>query len=163
MEATISPGTSQIDGLDAGEGGVWASDVGRVLAVRFDPDFRSVVARVRIGSPTDALGPPNAGPTAVGADAVWRTMERPPSRESTRNQNTTAAKVDVGNDPAAIAVDEAGVWVADRTDNTVTRIDPESSSVVCDDSGRARPYRDRARIRVGVGRQHAGRHAFADR
>jgi peptide/nickel transport system substrate-binding protein len=39
------------------------------------------------------------------------------------------ARIDVGNDPEAIAVGAGGVWVADPQDNTVMRIDPASNAV----------------------------------
>ena len=46
-----------------------------------------------------------------------------PARRRLRVDTATkrvVARVDVGNDPAGLAVGEGAVWVADSTDNTVT-------------------------------------------
>ena len=53
--------------------------------------------------------------------------------------------IEVGNGPADIAVGEGAVWVTNRFDGTISRIDPDSGEVV-ENPGRAR---SRAGSRLG--------------
>ncbi|HEU0246784.1 MAG TPA: ABC transporter substrate-binding protein [Gaiellaceae bacterium] len=43
--------------------------------------------------------------------------------------NRATDTVPVGNDPSAVAADESGVWVADRAEGSVWRIDPDTKQV----------------------------------
>ena len=63
-------------------------------------------------------GSPALRPTvAVTADAV---------QAIDPNTNELAATFEVGQDPVAIAAGEGAVWIVDRVDSTVTRIDPRA-------------------------------------
>ncbi len=123
---TRSPGTS-VDALAAGEDGVWVTDVQRSILTRLDPTFQEPVATLRIGNqPTFARV---LAPVATGVGAVWVGSGAAKVIKVSPEDNRTVARVDVGNEPAAIAVDESEVWVADDADNTVTRIDARSAAV----------------------------------
>ena len=98
--------------------------------MRIDPDFRNVLSRVRVGRPSDGIGPSSSGPIAVGETSAWiGNGEAEVTRIDTENDRVDAS-VDVGNDPAGIAIGSSGVWVADENDNTVSRIDDSPSPVV---------------------------------
>ena len=126
---TTAPGGS-LDGLGSGPSGVWANDFHRMLMTRLNPDFRGEIARVRIGRPVPSL--PSSAPVAVGPRAVWAGNGESSVMKIDPVTNRLQARIDVGNDPASIAVGPSGVWVADDVDDTVTRIDPRSENAVTD-------------------------------
>jgi peptide/nickel transport system substrate-binding protein len=66
----------------------------------------------------------------IGAGSVWVGNGEAAVAQVAPGSNAVRATVDVGNDPAAIAVGAGAVWVADGVDNTVTRIDPKSADAI---------------------------------
>ncbi len=54
---------------------------------------------------------------------------RAPSRGSTRAAARVVQAIRVGNGPSALAVGEGAVWVVNRHDGTLSRIDPATNSV----------------------------------
>ncbi len=133
-------GASSATALAVGEGAVWVgSDVG---VSRIGMRSNSISATIRLGvTPAAAV--------AVGEGAVWvaaRPFFRccPPktvgSGTLTRIDpatNFVETTILVGGRPAAVAVGEGSVWVADPGTRSVVRVDPENNRVV-------------ARIRVGA-------------
>ena len=103
-----------------------------------------------------------------GTDAVWVVESGGPSvsRISPDTNVRSSRPIEVGNGPAGIAVGEGDVWVTNRFDGTISRIDPDSGRGRRDDPGRARPARDRGRVRQrvgGAGRvEHGGAHRPRD-
>ena len=70
--------------------------------------------------------------------------------------------ISVGRTPVAIAFGEGAIWVANRDDDTVTRIDPATTGDHADPR-RRRPDRDCGGSRLGLGRQHGGRNGLPHR
>jgi YVTN family beta-propeller protein len=127
VESTTAPGTS-IDGIAIEPAGLWITDVRRSVALRIDPGFRSVSNSVRIApyAPSVMTG----GPVAIGAGGVWVSNGLSSIVRIDPRSARVSARIDVGNDPEAIAVGEGSIWVADSEDNTATRIDPRTNAVV---------------------------------
>ena len=121
---TALPGA--LNGIAAGEGAVWTSDVEAGLLFKLDPRFDRIVARTRLSRGADLARV--AGPVAVGPGAVWASdglsalvrVDPQTARPGTRGE--------VGNNATAIAVSDSAVWVADAADNTVTRVDPTNGA-----------------------------------
>jgi YVTN family beta-propeller protein len=126
VEGNTVPG-GQIDGLGAGAGGVWVADVHRGVVAKIDPDFRRVVDRVRI-SPGPIISRA-VGPVAVGAGSVWVGDGNAAVARIDPRTLRVSGRINVGNNPTAVAVGDADVWVADDVDNTVSRIDAASEAV----------------------------------
>ena len=127
--STTSPGVS-VAGLAADAGGVWVGDVRRSRLVRLDPGFRSVVRSVRLARDLEGLGQLGENPVAIGYGSVWtgRTYGSVVRVDATSHE--VLATISVGNDPSAIATGAGSVWIADATDNTVTRVDPATEGAV---------------------------------
>jgi YVTN family beta-propeller protein len=125
--STTAPGTA-VDGLAAGDEGVWASDLRNSIAVHVNPEFRDVAAKVGI-SRFAPFGHADS-PVAVGDNSVWVGNGNAAVMRIDPKRNAVRARIDVGNNPTAIAVGPSGVWVADNEDNTVTHIDPKSANAV---------------------------------
>lgn len=127
--ATIAPGIAA-DALVADAGSAWVADAGRGRAVRLDADIGTVADSVRF--PTRAELEFSAAPAPAAGSlwvpdvplaAVFR-LETGSKRVSTR--------VDVGNEPAAIALGDGAVWVSDSIENNVRRIVPAGAGAVTD-------------------------------
>jgi DNA-binding beta-propeller fold protein YncE len=58
-----------------------------------------------------------------GDDAVWRIDIPGPGRP------VTPTRIPVGDGPSDVAVGEGGVWVVNRNEGTVSRVDPERNEV----------------------------------
>jgi YVTN family beta-propeller protein len=122
--ATIAPDTT-VEGLVTGGGSVWISDSRRGRAVRLDPEFKAVAETVRF--PTTSLNPLPTSPSAAafGRSSLWVANPKVAAVfKIDTERGGVGARVDVGNDPAGIAVGDDAVWVADGADNTVSRIAP---------------------------------------
>ena len=73
------------------------------------------------------------GAAALGGGSVWVTST--PLAAVLRVDTATkrvSARISVGNEPAGLAVGAGAVWVADSTDNTVSRIVPAGAGAVTD-------------------------------
>jgi YVTN family beta-propeller protein len=93
------------------------------------PAGGKVVARIRIGRSSVALGQEGGGPLAVGEGAVWamstdraRLMRIDPAR------NAIVARIKV-DPPDTAAAGDGAVWLSNPSYNTVTRIDPATNTV----------------------------------
>jgi len=130
VAATISAGIN-VDGLGAGPSGVWVADAGRSLARVIDPDFRRVTQSLRTFKPLSFGGEvvPSRS-VAVTADAVWISGGLSEVARVDPARKRVVTRIPVGNDPSGVAVGLGAVWIADRTDGTVTRIDARTNEVV---------------------------------
>jgi YVTN family beta-propeller protein len=121
----------------AGEGAVWSMDNDGETLLRIDPRRNAVAARIEL---------PGAEDAAAGKGAVWLT--HPIMSTVSRvdpGTNKVAATIDVGLQPAGIAVSPDAVWVVNAGDPSVSRIDPSTNRVI-------------ATIRVGPERSCCAEH-----
>jgi YVTN family beta-propeller protein len=122
VKRTLSTGSS-IDGLAVGGGALWTMDAPDGTAMRIDPMFREVDRRVRIGPSSATTLANTSSPIAAGPDSVWAATTRAAVVQLSQRSARRVRKVDVGNEPTAIADDDGATWVADDFDDTVMRID----------------------------------------
>ncbi len=121
--ATIAPDV-EVDGLAVGAGSAWIADSRRGEAVRVDADLGTVGDSVPLPTSTTTGRLSGTRRAAVlGGGSLWvaSTQLAEVLRVDARKRRVTD-RIDVGNDPAGLAVTDGAVWVADSTDNTVHRI-----------------------------------------
>ena len=130
--ATITPGIA-VDALAVGAGSAWIADGGNGRAMRVDAKLGDVADSVPLPT-TRATGlRSRTGAAALGGGSVWVTST--PLAAVFRVDTATkrvSARVSVGNEPAGLAVGAGAVWVADSTDNTVSRIVAAGAGAVTD-------------------------------
>ena len=131
--ATITPDVG-VEALAVGAGSAWIADSRRGRAVRLDADLGAVADSVPLPTTTET-GRQSATrrAAALGRGSLW--VASTPLAAVFRVDTGTkrvSARVDVGNDPAGLAVGAGAVWVADSTDNTVSRIVPAGAGAVTD-------------------------------
>ena len=122
------PTGSRIGGMGAGEGAVWVSDPGRGVISKIDPRFREVVDRIRIAPASIFAGSKAA--IAAGGGSVWAADGGAAIVRLDPRGPKVASRTDVGNGPAGMAIGDGELWVADDTDNTVSRISAASPPAV---------------------------------
>jgi serine/threonine-protein kinase len=114
--------------VTAGRRWVWAAAPGDASApgvvIRIDPRSNR-----RTGSPIVIGGVPVAMVERAGA--LW-IVDRARNRVLRVDANTarTTARIDVGRGPERLALTDDAVWVANLTDRTLSRIDPQTNEVV---------------------------------
>ena len=150
--ATITARTRKLGAIAvaAGGAGIWALlDDATVVAL----DERSARVRRRVRLPT-------AAPTAigVGATAAWATS----SVDGTLwriGRDGAVGSVEVGSGVTDVVAGDAGIWVANPIDGTVTAIDPASMRVVRSRraGGHTALARDRGRHALGGARGESAR------
>ena len=131
--ATIVPNVT-VEALTVGAGSAWLADTRRGRAVRVDADLGAVADSVRLPTTRETgnqSGTRRAAVLSGGSLWVTSTPLAAVLRVDTRTKRVTA-RVDVGNDPAGLAVADGAVWVADSSDNTVHRIVPVGAGAVTD-------------------------------
>jgi YVTN family beta-propeller protein len=124
--ATIDPklGRSSGGAIDASAGAVWVTFAGHSIAYvgRIDPRSNRITAE----------GYPAGRPSAIAVDqtAVWIANGNDSNTISRVHPQTAIAveTITVGRGPRAIAVGAGAVWVANSDDDTVSRVDPDTSS-----------------------------------
>jgi YVTN family beta-propeller protein len=108
-----------------GLGAVWVSNADNTVS-RISPRTHQVdtltVARDPRGLDT---GYGAVWVSAFGADAISRLAATPEDGSRIGSES-----ISVGDGPVAVAVGAGGVWVANSRDGTVSRIDPQSNTVV---------------------------------
>lgn len=106
-----------IDGVAAGEGGVFVIDGLSGRLTKVDPTTGQIVGAVQIAGSPDAL--------AVGGGAVW-VLDSDVGTVQEVDAETLAPgdTVRVGSDETDITFGAGAVWLADGTGNSFTRIDP---------------------------------------
>jgi streptogramin lyase/predicted Ser/Thr protein kinase len=114
-----------ISSLATGDGSIWIASRRYAQLLRFDPRRQAVSRRIRVGSdrPYDVT---------FGAGSVWVTSPHDElvSRVNPGTYNVT--RIGVGRGPQGIAVRGNDAFVANSTDNTVSRIDARTSRTVGD-------------------------------
>ena len=128
--ATIAPDV-EVDALAVGAGSAWIADSRRGEAVRVDADLGTVADSVRLPTTTETgllSGTRRAAVLSGGSLWVASTPLAAVLRVDARKRRKTDL-IDVGNDPAGLAVTDGAVWVADSTDNTVHRIAASTGAV----------------------------------
>lgn len=121
--ATIAPDVD-VDALAAGAGSAWIADSRRGRAVRVDADLGAVGDSIPLPTSTTTglqSGTRRAAVLSGGSLWVASTQLAAVLRVDARKRRVTG-HIDVGNDPAGLAVADGALWVADSTDNTVHRI-----------------------------------------
>jgi YVTN family beta-propeller protein len=108
-----------------GYGAVWIGvDVPADQLVRYDPQARGVVARIRDVNIGDLKSVGTSGGVAVGGGSVW--VSAPDTNEVLRvdpARNAIAGRIPIADGPAAIAFGDGAAWVVVPADDTVWRID----------------------------------------
>ena len=121
--ATIAPDI-EVDALAVGAGSAWIADSRRGEAVRVDADLGTVADSVPLPtSTTTGLQSGTRRAAVLDGASLWvaSTQLAAVLRVDARSKRVIRS-IDVGNDPAGLAVADGAVWVADSTDNTVHRI-----------------------------------------
>jgi streptogramin lyase len=110
-----------VEGVAVGEGGVWvlSSSKGIRSLVRLDPR----TARPA-GKGLDVGGRPAF--ISVGEGAVWVARQSGQLLKIDPRTRLIVQQTSVGHDVVDVSAGLGGVWVADGTTNTVSRIDPET-------------------------------------
>ena len=144
--ARVSPGGDAFDlalrvgsqptGLAIGEGAVWVINFNDRTVSQIDPDADEVVAIRSVGGTPTGI--------AVGAGIVWMTTAFGTASGDTGSVmmfNPGVGQVEdtipVGTGAAAIAFGEEAVWVADRLNDRLLRIDPRTQETEEISVGRA--------------------------
>jgi ABC-type transport system substrate-binding protein/DNA-binding SARP family transcriptional activator len=108
--------------LAAGRDAVWLAD-GTGDISRIDPVYDSLTPARRL-SAAFLLGHGTTWPILGAFDSIWIAN---PDGYVTRLDTTSGRQigsVDIGNEPSAIAAGDGSVWITNRADGTVSRIDP---------------------------------------
>jgi YVTN family beta-propeller protein len=126
--STTSPQNS-VAGLAAGTDAVWIATSRGSELIRVDPASQSVRSIPLAGRLVSLEFAP-VNPVAVGHGAVWSTRTYGEIARIDPNTDKLVATIPVGNSPRSIATGLGAVWVTDDTDNSVSRIDPESANAV---------------------------------
>jgi DNA-binding CsgD family transcriptional regulator len=116
----------RVGDLAAGDGGVWLVSVEPEARVRRMEAGSHRMRQVKLGDPEET-GVPRT--VAAGVGEAWVGLEGSGQVRRVRSDSlVTADPVSLGGDPADMAVDARGVWVARRGRilNSVCRVDPES-------------------------------------
>jgi YVTN family beta-propeller protein len=110
--------------LVATRNGVWVADgAGRVS--RIDPVYDRVsFTRQLAASGSGFFGALAARPSLAAFGSIWIVDPDGYVSRVDPSSGRQLGSVDVGNDPSAIAAGAGSVWVTNRADGTVTRIDP---------------------------------------
>jgi streptogramin lyase/predicted Ser/Thr protein kinase len=114
-----------ISSLATGAGSVWIASRRYAQLIRFDPSQQAVTKRIRVGSdrPYDVT---------FGANSVWVTSPSDDLVSRVDPDTYGVTRIGVGRGPQGIAVRGNDAFVANSTDNTVSRIDARSSRTVGD-------------------------------
>jgi len=140
VTATLKTKVAAGDGRIAmAVGSVWAVTDRKGVLSRIDPDTNTAVAEIHVAAGANAV--------VFGEDALWVTSACEPAgggnpakvacnvltRVNPHN-NGVVEVIEVGPNPARVAVGEGGVWTLNRgkggSGATVSRVDPGSNKVV---------------------------------
>jgi YVTN family beta-propeller protein len=111
-------------GIAAGSGAIWVANglLGNVS--RIDPSINQVTGTVEVTERS------SSGVVAVGGGSVWAVFGNSALGRIDPVRNRLGASGIAGGTPSGIAVGEGAVWVANSSENTVSRILPETASSV---------------------------------
>jgi YVTN family beta-propeller protein len=121
--ATITPNIG-VQALAAGADSAWLADSRRGRAVRLDADLGAEAESMRLPTTTKTGQAGTRRAAVLDRGSLW--VASAPLATVLRIDTRTrrVGRVDVGNDPAGLAVGYGAVWVADSFDDTVLRIVP---------------------------------------
>jgi YVTN family beta-propeller protein len=122
IERVISLGTTPT-GIAVGSGAVWVANGQLGTVTRVDPDINAVVKVIPVTRRT------NAGSIAFGEGGAWAAFGDSTVARIDPVSNVTAIGY-ASAFPRAIAVEDGSVWVANAGDNTVSQINPRTTSPV---------------------------------
>jgi YVTN family beta-propeller protein len=111
-------------GLAAGSGAIWVANGLLGTVSRIDPSVDQVTATVNVTERS------SSGAVAVGAGSVWAVFGDSVLARIDPLRDRVAATGTVGGSPSGIAVGAGAVWVASSSENSVSRILPETASSV---------------------------------
>jgi streptogramin lyase len=117
-----------ISSLATGDGAVWIASRRYAQLLRFDPSKQAVTKKIRVGSdrPYDVT---------FGGGSVWVTSPHDDLVSRVNPGTYGVTRIGVGRGPQGIAVRGNDAFVANSTDNTVSRIDVRTSRTVGDPIG----------------------------
>jgi YVTN family beta-propeller protein len=118
------PLTATPTGLASGYGAIWIANGLLGTVSRLDPTVNGVTKTL------DVTQRSSAGSAAVGEGFVWAVFGNSELGQIDPRRNASVATGIAGSSPAAIAVGEGAVWVANSDDNTVSRMLPETATTV---------------------------------
>ena len=158
------PGTGEPAGLAAGEGAVWlgAGSDGPLTLSRINPSFNEIAQTMPLGRAEEPFFAAR-WQVAVGNGSIWTVGPRFGTvlRIDPRAMRIVA-RIDVGIQPATLAVGEGAVW-AGGSRNVVKRINPRTNEVDGEWEAAAGPAGDRDRCGSGLGHRRRRGCRGADR
>jgi len=110
----------QPSAIAAGRAVVWVADAGTDSVYAISARSKAISDRIPVGHAPDALAVDAKGRLWVANDGDGTLWWIDPSAS-----NPVLDRITVGNGPIAVATGLQSVWVADRLDNTVVRVDPK--------------------------------------
>jgi YVTN family beta-propeller protein len=111
-------------GIAAGSGAIWVANGLLGTVSRIDPSINQVTETVEVTQRS------SSGVVAVGAGSVWAVFGDSVLGRIDPLRNRLTASGIAGGSPSGIVVGERAVWVANSSENTVSRILPETASSV---------------------------------
>jgi len=108
--------------LAATPGAVWVSDTTGEIS-RIDPQYNRPVPTRQLTA-VSSLPHGTAWPMLAASGSIWIVDPDGYVAQFDPGSGQLTGRVDVGNDPSAVAAGAASLWVANSADGTVTRIDP---------------------------------------
>jgi ABC-type transport system substrate-binding protein/DNA-binding SARP family transcriptional activator len=110
-------------GLAATRRALWITD-GRDDVSELDPTYNRVTLNRRVVADSGFFGASAPRPALTAFGSIWVVDPRGNVLRIDPETGRPLASADVGNDPSAIAAGAGSVWVTNRADGTVTRIEP---------------------------------------
>jgi ABC-type transport system substrate-binding protein/class 3 adenylate cyclase len=120
VSQTFDAGSSP-SGIAVGDGALWVADTVGATLLRIDETSGET-------RPVELTGLPTA--VASTSDGVWVSVPPAAVARIDGDDPTITLHAEVGNGPAAIAGAFGSVWVANKLDGTVTRLDPSTGNTL---------------------------------
>ena len=121
LVASYDPGPYAERAIAADGGQVWVADYDST-AQRIDPSAMRVVKRIVTGNQF-------LPGIAIGFGSIWAVSEGDKVITRISRTGTVLSTIPFGDEPSAIAAGAGAVWVADKMDDRVARIDPTKGDV----------------------------------
>ena len=128
---TIPLGTTPT-GVAAGKDAVWVAEGAAGALARVNPEFNEVTKTIEnLAGAIRVSGGPR-GSVAVGGGSVWVAYGSTAVARIDAVSNRVIATGYAGFAASAIAYGEGALWIANQTDNTVSRFSPETNRKIGD-------------------------------
>jgi YVTN family beta-propeller protein len=119
-------------GVAAGKDAVWVAEGASGALARVNPQFNEVTKTIEnLAGAIRVSGGPK-GSVAVGGGSVWAAYGSTAVARVDAVSNRVIATGYAGFAASAIAFGEGALWIANQTDNTVSRFSPETSRKIGD-------------------------------